>query len=416
MGLLLVCERLWDFALSGLPQMLMLFLFSCAVHTLFRAVQAHCEGRSPLRWLIVTGVFFGLLALAHALTIWIFAGALIFCAIYFRPYGRYAAIMLGVFMLCYGPWLVRNYVVCGSPVGLGWYSGLHQLRGNTESFEMRSRKLDLDLVTPRYFRRKIQAESIHQLDELYSFLGSVIAAPVFFLALLHLFKRHDTGAFRWCILLMWAGGFLGMGVFGFSETAGLHANDLHVLFIPAMTYYGLALILVMWSRFQIRTPFFRAGFISAIYFISALPFLDTLTELLGPPGMRIAWPPYIPPYIAIMNTWTTEKEIITSDMPWAVAWYADRRSLWLPATLKDFLDLNDYGRLDGRIVGLYLTPVSGNRAFVADIVKGEYKEWQQFITRNVSSRDFPLKYVTALPVENECIFYSDRDRWTNRED
>jgi 4-amino-4-deoxy-L-arabinose transferase-like glycosyltransferase len=416
MGLLLVCQRFWDFAISGLPQMLMLFLFCCAAHTLFRAVQAHCAGKSPLRWIAATGAFFGLLALAHGLTMWIFGGALIFAAIYFRPYGRSAEIMLAVFMVVYTPWLIRNQMVCGTPVGLGWYSGLYGARGYSESYEMRSMKLTLDELTPRYFRRKVQGESLRQLNEIYALLGSVLVAPVFFLALLHLFKRPDTAAFRWALLLMWLGAFVGMSVFGFSEATGLHANDLHVLFVPLMTFYGLALVLVMWSRLEINTRFLWLSFVSGIYIISALPFADQLLNLLGPPTSRVAWPPYIPPYIAIMNGWTTEREVIASDMPWAVAWYADRKSLWLPHTVKDFLDLNDYSRLDGLIVGLYLTPVTGNRSFVSEIVKGEYKEWAQFIMRNVSSRDFPLKYVTALPLENECVFYSDRDRWTNRED
>ena len=416
MGLLLVCERFWDFALSGLPQMLMLFLFSCALHTLFRAVQAQIAGKSPLRWMIASGALFGLLALAHGLTMWIFAGALLFSVLYFRPYGRHAGIMLAVFMVFYGPWLIRNQMVCGTPVGLGWYSGLYAARGNSESLEMRSMKLTLVDLTPRYFRRKVQTESLRQFDELYAFLGSVVVAPVFFLALLHIFKRTDTSVFRWCLLLMWISGFLGMSVFGFSERAGLHANDLHVLFVPIMTFYGLALVLVMWSRLQITARFLWLGFISAIYLVSALPFIDQMLELLGPPTGRVAWPPYIPPYIAIMNSWTTEKEIIASDMPWAVAWYADRKSLWLPVTVKDFLDLNDYGRLDGRIVGLYLTPVTGNKAFVSEIVKGEYKEWAQFIMRNVSAKEFPLKYNTGMPIDGECVFYSDRDRWTNRED
>jgi len=106
-------------------------------------------------------------------------------------------------------------------------------------------------------------------------------------------------------------------------------------------------------------------------------------------------------------------------MPWAVAWYADRKSLWLPMSRDDFVTLNDYNQLGGRMVGLYLTPVSGNRAFLADVVKGEYKEWAPFILRQVNVRelqDFPLRAVTALPIENECVFYADRDRWTARED
>ena len=51
-----------------------------------------------------------------------------------------------------------------------------------------------------------------------------------------------------------------------------------------------------------------------------------------------------------------------------------------------------------------------------DIVKGEYKEWAPFILRQVNVKDFPLRAVTAMPIDNECVFYSDRDRWTNRED
>ncbi|MEA3213803.1 MAG: hypothetical protein QOE70_6860 [Chthoniobacter sp.] len=415
MGLMLLCQQFWNFALSGLPQMLMLFLFSGAVHTLVRAVEARYEERSPALWLSGAGVLFGLLALAHGLTIWIFAGALIFAGIFFRPFGRHAGLMLALFVVVYSPWLIRNQVVCGTPVGLGWYSGLYAIRGS-ESQVMRAMSVSLEDVTPRLFRRKIQNQSLLQIEHLYGFLGCVVAAPVFFLALLHLFKRPETAAFRWCILLMWVGAFIGMAVFGIPEPGGLHANDLHVLFIPLMSFYGLAVMLVMWTRLEVQIRFLWLGFMSVIFGISALPFVNQFLALIGPPTSRVAWPPYVPPYIALLKTWTDEKEIIATDMPWAVAWYADRRSLWLPISVKDFLEMNDYGQLDGRIVGLYLTPVTGNKAFISDIVKGEYREWAQFIMRNVNAKDFPLKYVTALPLDNECVFYSDRDRWTNRED
>jgi hypothetical protein len=127
---------------------------------------------------------------------------------------------------------------------------------------------------------------------------------------------------------------------------------------------------------------------------------------------RVQWPPYVPPYIAILGEWTTPDEIITSDMPWAVAWYADRKCVWLPDTVANFMDFNDYNRLHGSIVGLYLTPISGDSRFYSDIVKGEYKEWSPFILRNLNTKGFPLQSVTALPIDNECIFYSDRNRWS----
>ena len=413
--MMLVCQRFWDYAVCGLPQMLMLFLFSAAAHALVRAVEAKYLNKSPLPWLSATAVLFGLLALTHGLTIWMFAGTLIFAVFAFRPLGRDAAIMAAIFMVIYTPWLVRNQQVCGTPVGLGWYSGLHILRG-TESELMRSLDVSLSGLSPVTFRQKIQSETVDQAYSLTTLLGGTTMALVFFVTLLHLFKRPETAIFRWAILAMWLSAVLGMSVFGRSERGGLWANDLHVLFIPLMLCYGLAFVLVMWTRLEIHVRLARLGFLGLLFFVSALPFIQTTIQMLSGPRSQVQWPPYVAPYIAIMRTWTTEKEIITTDMPWAVAWYAERNSLWLPETIEDFIDLNDYKKLNGAVVGLYLTPVSANRGFISEVIKGEFKEWAPFITRNVSTRDFPLKVSTVMPVENECIFYSDRDRWTVRED
>jgi hypothetical protein len=416
MGLMLVCERFWDYAMSGLPQMLMLLLFSLAAHLMVRAIEARVAGRKHLPWLIGVAAFFGLLALAHALTIWLFVGALVFVFFYFRPRGRDAAIMVVVFLVFYGPWMVRNYRVCGNPVGLGWYSGLYQVRG-TETQIMRSMEMPLTGVSPTIFRNKIQGQIIDQMNAIYSFLGKSLLAPIFFVALLHLFKRPETSVFRWYIVSMWLWGVLGMAVFGMPDFAVMKSNDLHILFVPLMICYGLALVLVMWTRLDINIRLIRHAFIALLFVVSGFPFLDQFLKLIGPATPPpVAWPPYVPPYIAILAKWTRENEIITSDMPWAVAWYADRQSLWLPMTVRDWIELNDYNQLKGHIVGLHLTPVTGNREFISEIMKGEYKEWAPFIMRNVNTKEFPLKAVTGLPIDGECVYYSDRKRWENNEE
>ena len=414
--MMLVCQRFWDYAMCGLPQMLMLFLFSAAAHTLVRAIEARFLRKPTLAWLSATAALFGLLALTHALTIWMFAGALLYVALSFRPLGRDAAVMAVIFMAMYTPWMIRNYQVCGSPVGLGWYSGLHGLRG-TESQLMRSMEVSLAGLSPLTFREKVQTNTVDQMLSLTSALGASMMAVIFFVTLLHIFKRPETASFRWAIFAMWLCAVLGMSVFGVPEgIGGLAANDLHVLFIPLMICYGLGFVLVLWTRFEVNIKLARLAFMSLLFFVTSLPFIQSTLQMLAGPRIQIAWPPYVAPYIAIMGTWTTENEIITSDMPWAVAWYAERKSLWLPDTIQDFLTLNDYKQLNGAIVGLYLTPVSGYRGFINEIAKGEYKEWAPFITHNVSTRDFPLKVSTPMPYENECTFYSDRDRWTVRED
>jgi hypothetical protein len=172
----------------------------------------------------------------------------------------------------------------------------------------------------------------------------------------------------------------------------------------------------MWTRLEIRGEFFRKCFLVGIYFISSLPFLDNFLDMIGPPKGRVQWPPYIPPYIAIMAEWTQPNEIIMSDMPWGVAWYADRKSLWLPMTVKAFIQLNDYDQLKGQIVGLYLTPVSGDVPFLSEISRGEYREWAAFILRAANLKEFPLHAFTPMPMDGECTYYSDRERWRTSKD
>jgi hypothetical protein len=323
--------------------------------------------------------------------------------------------MFVIVVAMYLPWMVRNASVCGNPVGLGWYSGLYQIKGTEDSI-MRSMEPPFERVSPNIFRGKVQSHVSSQTARLFEYLGGVIVAPAFFLALMHLFKRRETADFRWALLCMWLFALLGMSVFGLEGKPGfqpfaaqVESNDLHILFVPMFAAYGMAFILVMWSRLGINVKLVRWAFVALIFALSGQRFVATAINLRGQPSGRVQWPPYIPPFIAILAQWTNEREVISSDIPWAVAWYADRKSLWLPMTVKDFITLNDDNLLNGRIVGLYLTPYSGNQMFLNEVVKGDYKEWSPFIMRNMSGpalRDFPLRAVTPLPLENECVFYA----------
>ena len=75
---------------------------------------------------------------------------------------------------------------------------------------------------------------------------------MFFAALLHPFKQTETAVLRWMILAMWGGAVVGMAIFGINEEEGLAANQLHLIFIPLMTCYGLAYLLVQWNRLGIQ--------------------------------------------------------------------------------------------------------------------------------------------------------------------
>jgi hypothetical protein len=408
--LVLLCDTMWQYALSGLPQMLLLFLFNATLYVLVRAIEAKYRGGAVGPWLVAVGAGFGLLALTHGLTIWIFIPVLIVSAFFFRPRGWAAALALSAFLVLYVPWLIRNWIVCGNPAGLAFYSVLDGL-GRSETSWLRDIIFNHEGVGPAAFRDKMLGNIIVDMGRIFEFLGWSVVAVMFFASALHLFRRTETNIFRWFLFAMWVGAVLGMAVFGLNEEQGVASNQLHLLFIPLMTCYGLAWLMVQWNRLGLRLPFARTSFVVLLFLLCTFPIINSLYGmLLGSPRIPLRWPPYVPPSIGVINDWMAPNEITASDMPWAVAWYADRPSILVPSSIKTVTDLSDYGTLGAPIVSLYLTPVSGSDNKLRDIIKGEYHEWMPAILRTDVSK-LPFKWGSlALGFENECVFLADHDR------
>jgi hypothetical protein len=408
-GLVLLCDAMWQYSLSGLPQMLLLLLFNVAIYLCVRAVEADFAGEPTWKWFAAIGAVFGLLALTHALTVWIFFGAATFAAFFFRPRGWSAAIILGAWAIVYLPWLIRTLAVSGNPGGVAIYSLFNGI-GHSEWGWMRQLNFDPGAALLGAFRDKITSGLTGQTAHLFEYFGLSVVALMFFVSLLYPFKKTETATMRWMILAMWGGAVLGMCLYGINDEQGVAANQLHLIFVPLMTCYGLAYLLVQFNRLALNIPFARVGFITLLYLLCALPMIFA-TPWLSPPKPFVRWPPYMPALIGVLNDWMRPEEIIASDMPWAVAWYADRRSLWLPDTVQVMTELGDYNVLGGPVNGLYLTSVSGTDNKFRDIVKGEYKNWSAVIQRAQQLEQFPLKWNTvALGLDNECIFLSDHDR------
>lgn len=395
----LVTDLLWQFSLSGLPQMLVMFFFGGACLLTLHAEDAQERGALVQAIILVAcaGLCFGLMVLAHAAAIWIFLGWLIYAAVVFRPRGLIALAGLAAVLLLVAPWLMRNYQVCGNPLGLAFQGAFYP-----DEHYLRVADPGRSLNMPGILRRGIT----QQLSELPGYFGLNIAAMVFFVAIMHRFRNQTTGAFRWGLLLMWAMALIGMTFF---RPAGeISANQLHVVFLPIFACYGFAFLLVLWGRWEFGQGILRVIFISFVILLCAVPMLMTL--LAGPSG-RVQWPPYVPPFIGILGDWFEEEEVICTDMPWAVAWYANRPALLLPESVREFNRMHDYQELKQPIRGLYLTPISGNQPLISQIYKGAYREWAGLITRPPQVQGFPLAFYTALPIEGECILFSDRERW-----
>lgn len=407
-AIVLLNDLMWQFSLSGLPQMLLLLLLALASWLTLKAMEKKDELAPSLIFLFAAGATFGLMVLAHGATFWIFLGWIAFTLFYFHPRGVAGLVALAALLLVTLPWVARNYTVCGNPLGIAGYELVAPVN-TAESGYLRSINDAPPLAGIHPFNR-LKNAVFNQSEKIFPYLGMNIVAVAFFISLLHRFKSPSTSSFRLCVVLMWLGAFVGMGLCGVGEAVS--SNQFHVLFIPLFVFFGLAFLIVLWNRLENAIPAMRSVFLGALIFLCALPMLATL---FAGQNIAIQWPPYVPPFIAVLGEWYGKDEAIATDMPWATAWYAQRKSLLLPKTIKDFNRISDFRVLGTTITGLYLTPVTGNRPLFSDIYKGPYTDWVFMITRPPNVQGFSLPVFTPLPIDGECILFADRDRWSRRE-
>lgn len=344
--LMALCDLNWKFTHTGLPQMLMLLLFSCALFFIYRAVEASIDNRATIGSILLAAVFLALLALAHWLTLWITIGFVLYAAFFFRPKGAAALSVIGVILVFSLYFVGKNLEWTGSPAGtagMSLYGGLLETEDNIMRTNDPSKETYAVLYNLNSLILNTITSLLKQTDQLYSNLGAILAAPLFFFALLHPFKRESIAQFRWIILLMWFVGSIGMALFGLTAQS-TDANQLHILFSPIMTAYGLAFFSILWSRLEFTGS---GGLMRYVHFVivilvSAGPLILSIPQsmqigLASDKQTRPVWPPYWPSILSrTLHDATSEEDIIFSDQPWAVAWYADRRSIWLPRKVSEF--------------------------------------------------------------------------------
>lgn len=405
-GALLVSELLWRFSISGLPQTAMLFFFTGACLAAVYALDA-ATAKKRVALVAAASFLLGVTALGHGIAIWLFPGFWLFALVAIRPRWAVAAIAPAFFLLPLAPWAINNWRAVRNPFGLPIYE-LYRAAG-AEPIAVLA-----DFEPLRRFHwsavlHNTAQQALDQAANLASYFGGNVIAAAFFLALFaHTYRRWQAAQFRWAVLLMWLGAVAGMSLFGVGRP--ISANQLHVLFVPLMVFYGFDFLLDLWQRLDIRTPMLRTAYVVVLYLIVGLPLIFGLLA----ETRRVNWPPYLPPVIQGLGQWVGPNEAMASDMPWATAWYANRLSILLPESIEQFELINGERLLGAPLVGLYLTPESGRSRTYADIINGRYREWARFVLREIRPEDiqsWTLKSAVNLPLGDESIFFADRPRW-----
>jgi hypothetical protein len=405
-GLVLIADQFWQFSLSGLPQMLLLFLLSGSLWCLAKALIGRKNDRKPYWWPVLLGLFQGALALAHPITLWLSGASWLFCFIYFRPRLPGALLVPLLCLALFSIWIVRDLKVSRTPFGSAPIALLDNI-GHSEAGWMRQEAFDRSEITVQAIRERVVANFKEQLSSIYGLLGSISVTPLFIAALLFRFKRSDTNAFKWLLLLMLVSAFAGSVLTG-TNGESISPNQTLILLGPSVAIYGFAMVLVLVNRLNLGLSLYRHATLIALFLITGLP---TLLGFL-PSHVPVQFPPYAPVLMKQIGAWTKPGEIVASDMPWAIAWYSDRKSLLLPWDRKRFYGYHDLGSLGGPIVGLYLTPITLDAKFSSDITLGEYKDWATILLGLRDGLDeFPLASRIGL-ADNRCLLLMDRDRWS----
>ncbi len=373
-ALMALSNLMFQYALSGLPQPLMLCCLLGSLHFLLNALRhkGKEETKGVLLNLCLSFVCMALLCLSSWLGIWLAVGLILFCAIYFRPFGAMAIPGIAIVALAITPSLVGNDSTTGSIMGNAYYA-LYNCFGSGEDLVQRgTTALTLPLNNASFLLRLV-GYTFDQLEMMYVAMGSILVTPFFFLALFNRFKKPGTDALKWATLCLWVCACVGMALYGIRTP--LNGSQLMPLFAPLFAAYGIALTFNLIARMKLGDKFSLAQNIAigGILLASSGTFIFNIPREIhrGIWMSDIARPHYPPYYPAALNAQeagkevslvdkSNEQDVIVTDQPWAVAWYADRKALWMPRRIDDYAeDLEPIINKAGcKVQGFLITPSS----------------------------------------------------------
>jgi hypothetical protein len=185
----------------------------------------------------------------------------------------------------------------------------------------------------------------------------------------------------------------------------INSENLLVLLGPLTLIFSVSFFLLLLN--QIYLPLRELRYVVLVLFVLAGCF-PTLYTFLPPGRGPLAPPPYRPHTAHVIGTWLKDREMAGSDLPWAVAWYGQRRCLWLPRELPQFEDINLYYH---PINLIYLTERSTEHL---------ESSWSLIALESLNNRapaDFPLQHIPPRQTENPAdlqrlqVILTDMDRW-----
>ena len=378
-------DVVWRGAISGLEGPLLMLLAASASAGAVCWSRAAEEGRGRaarlLAALLVLAGLAGLLLTRYAA--WVaLPGLFIFLGASLPRRGWLAAALVVVAALAaLAPWLSRNQKVTGSWFGTAAYTILE----GTASFpERRFERANQPDFVPKLAEYEVRRKALLALEKRASTVlvgvgGSLFCSALFLVSFLFGFGSARVNALRWGALvsiLLW------LPLVGAYGEAG---ERLGAVFVPVAVCLAAGLFDLGLARLQLEMRLTNQLVMAAGVAVAALPLL---IALLPPQPRRTDWTTH-PGNTAMLAGMFDADEWLVSDVPEAMAWYGDRPTLMLPATLDDFVRVNDHIQY---VHGLLFTRVTLDRPYMADFGPGAPEEsWAKMVYSQKVSVDFPLQ-------------------------
>ncbi len=271
--------------------------------------------------------------------------------------GIFAAVMV----LLTGPWLARNTVVAGHPLGLAWQN--LALKAGDPTAEPAAQRNIASTEAPGLDLKKLGNKGLTGMElnlreRLWSGGGMMLAA--FFIAgLLYEFRHGPVNRVRWCFAAVLLVLLAAQPFFNSGESPRLPAYYL----APLVIVFGAGFFFVLVDS-QTHLAVHWRWAVAGLLLLQGLPLVRDCME---PRKIHFYYPPYYPNLFMELQRDMRARFLpgtgVSTDVPAGTAWYGRMRVWSKPERLRDFSRII----VEQNIGALLLTPVTLDRPFFTEL-------------------------------------------------
>jgi len=270
-------------------------------------------------------------------------------------------VFAAVFVLVIAPWLVRNTLVAGHPLGLAWQN--LALKFDDPTAEPAAQRTLASTDAPGLDLNKLGNKGLtgmeRNLKERIWSGGGLMFTAFFIAGLAYQFRHGPVNRLRGCFGVMLLVLLAAQPFFNSGESPRLPAHYL----APLIIVFGAGFFFVLVDS-QPRLTLLWRWAATALLLLQCLPLMR---DCLEPRKIHFYYPPYFPNLFMElrrdMGTRFLPGTGVATDVPAGTAWYGRMRVWAKPERLKDFSQVT----VEQNIGALLLTPVTLDRPFFTEL-------------------------------------------------